>query len=110
MVYASLVLLDNRWEYLHGRMHAAGYALDPEFLYHGDGGPLDHATMQGLLKVVKCLSVRAVIRAAVDPADAARKVTVQSAQVQEHAATCIERFRAKEGPLTRPLLIVSAQN
>ena len=91
-------------------MHAAGYALDPVFLHQWDGGPLDHATMQGLLEVVERLFVRAIIQAAVDPADAARKVTVQSAQVQEHAATCIERFRAKEGPLTRPLLIVSAQN
>ena len=85
------------WEYLHGRMHAAGYALKMEFLYHGDGGPLDHPTMQGLLEVVERLAIRAIIQVAVDPADAARNVAVQSPQVQEHAAKCIElfaRFRA----------------
>lgn len=53
--------VQERWDYLHGRMHAAGYALDPEFLYDGDGGPLDSHTMTGLMEVVERLSLRTII-------------------------------------------------
>lgn len=99
---------ERRWEYLHGRMHAAGYALDPEFLYHGDGGALDHATMQGLIEVIERLSLRTIIQSAVQPDDAARELTTESAQVQAHAAECLRQFasfRAKENILTRPMLL-----
>ena len=46
---AALKFHEKRWEHLHGRMHAAGYAFDPEYLCSGDGGSLDHATMDGLI-------------------------------------------------------------
>jgi len=103
---------EERWEYLHGRMHAAGYALDPEFLYNGDGGALDQATTQGLLEVVERLSLRALIQAAVDPVDAASRLTLSSAQVRKHAANCMTQFagfRAKEANLTLPLVEECAQ-
>lgn len=90
----------ERWEYLHGVMHAAGYALDPEYLYSGDGEALDHATMQGLLTVVARLSLRSVIKQAVNPVHARKVLTVDSPQVQDAAAKCMTQFasfRAKEG-------------
>jgi hypothetical protein len=103
---------EERWEYLHFRMHAAGYALDPEFLYNGDGGALDQATTPGLVEVVERLSLRALIKAAVDPVDAASRLTLSSAQVRKHAATCMTQFagfRAKEENLTLPLVVDCAQ-
>lgn len=73
---AELVL--ERWDYLHGRMHAAAYALDPEFLYEGDGGSLGFHTMNGLMEVVERLSMRTIIQAALDPKAAAKALTLDS--------------------------------
>jgi hypothetical protein len=104
----AAIYVANRWEYLHGRMHAAGYALDPEFLYHGDGGPLDEACTQGLMEVVERLSLRAIIQQAVSPTVAARELTTASAQVQAHAAKCMTQFatfRAREGVFTMPMVV-----
>ena len=95
-----------RWEYLHSEMHAAGYALDPEFLYSGDGGELDDARITGLIAVVERLSIRYLIQHAVNPLEAATSLTVDSPQVQEHAHECMvqfARFRAKEGIFTKEL-------
>jgi len=103
----------DRWEYLHGRMHAAGYALDPEFLYNGDGGALDQATMEGVMEVIERLSLRSVIQSATDPDLAATALTLESEQVQEHAAKCMlqfSSFRAMEGPLTKPFVMRNAQS
>lgn len=105
-------LVEERWEYLHGRMHAAGYALDPEFLYEGDGGALDHATMQGLIEVVERLSLRTIIQRAVDPAAAAATLSIDSPQVQDHASLVMEHFasfRAQEGIFTRGMVINGAK-
>lgn len=71
-----------RWEYLHGRFHAAAYAFDPEFMYGFDGGDLDSATMGGTIEVVERLSLRHVIQKAADPEDAMSKLTLSSPQVQ----------------------------
>ena len=78
---AAAIFHAKRWEYLHGRMHSAGYALDPEYMYSSDGGPLDVATMSGLIEVVERLSLLHIIKCAHDPADAATKLTVDSLQV-----------------------------
>lgn len=55
----------ERWEYLHGRMHAAAYALDPEFL--DAEGELDEPCQEGLLEVVERYSLRSLIMSAPDP-------------------------------------------
>ena len=102
----------ERWEYLHSAMHATGYALDPEYLYTGDGDALDAATMEGLIEVVERLSLRTIIQRAVDPADAARKLGINSPQVQEHASICMTQFAsfcAKEGTLTKGMVIEGAK-
>jgi hypothetical protein len=102
---------EERWEYLHSRMHAAGYALDPEYLYNGDGGNLDHATMTGLIEVIERLSLRAMIQAAHDPHDAAKRLKLSSPSVQKHAAECIKQFagfRKREANFTKPLVVECA--
>lgn len=103
---------ESRWEYLHSRMHAAGYALDPEYLYSGDGDSLDESTMTGLMEVIERLSLRTVIQSAADPQHAAKVLTLESEQVQEHASTCMTQFasfRAKEGILTKGMVMQSAR-
>lgn len=102
-----------RWEYIHSKMHAAGYALDPEYLYSGDGNALDVATMQGLMEVVERLSLRHIIQRAVDPNQAAKVLTLESVQVQEHGARAMEQFssfRNKEGVFTKGMVIASAKS
>ena len=54
-----------RWEYLHSPFHAAGYALDPEFLE--TVGELDSATQEGLMTVLERMALRDVIMGAADP-------------------------------------------
>ena len=108
----AIAFHEERWEYLHGRMHAAGYALDPEFLYNGDGGNLDHATMSGLIEVIERLSLRAIIQSAHDPPDAAKRLKLSSHLVQDHAATCMRQFagfRRREGNFTKPLVVECAR-
>jgi len=78
---AALKFHAKRWEYLHGRMHAAGYALDPEYLYTGDGGALDASTMEGLMEIVELMSLRHIIMSAQDPASAALQLTLNCQQV-----------------------------
>ena len=43
----------ERWEYLHSPFHAAGYALDPEFMEMQKD--MDEATQDGLMTVVERL-------------------------------------------------------
>lgn len=109
----ALRLHGARWEYLHGRMHAAGYALDPEFLYSGDGGDLDAATMDGLIEVVERHSLLTTIKRAVDTKHAHATLTVNSPQVQELAGNIMAQFasfRRQEGVFTKALVVNSARN
>ena len=113
--WASVAAMHHaqRWEYLHSSMHAAGYALDPEYLYTGDGGALDRATMEGLIETVERLSLRHVIQQALDPVAAARQLTPGSRQVQAHASVCMQQFasfRAKEKILTKGMVIQGAKD
>ena len=41
----------KRWEYLHSDMHAAGYALDPEFMIDAQRQSEDDATQTGLMSI-----------------------------------------------------------
>ena len=124
----------KRWEYLHGRMHAAGYALDPEYLYTGDGSALDQATMEGLIEVVERLALRYIITGAQDPASAASQLTVDSLQVcscstldspslpppqlyitpqvQQHVGICMQQFtsfRQRDGIFTKMFVVDNAK-
>ena len=55
----------DRWEYLHSFMHAAGYALDPEFIEMQ--ADIDEATQTGLFDLIEKISIRDVIAAADNP-------------------------------------------
>ena len=50
---------EKRWEYLHSFMHAAGYALDPEFM--DTQGDIDEATQNGLFDIIEKMSIRDAI-------------------------------------------------
>ena len=50
---------EKRWEYLHSPMHAAGMALDPEFMERA--ADFDESTQEGLMTVVERLSLLDVI-------------------------------------------------
>ena len=56
----------ERWEYLHSDMHAAGYALDPEFMEMTDD--MDESTQNGLMNVIEKICLRDEIGKAADPA------------------------------------------
>ena len=52
----------ERWEYLHSPMHAAAYALDPQFM--NTVGDLDEATTDGLHVISDRMCLRDAILAA----------------------------------------------
>lgn len=104
--WARIVTMHHelRWEYLHPTMHTAGCVLDPEYLYACDGGTLDGVTMEGLIEIVKRLSLRLVIQHALHPAAAARQLTPSSRQLLAHASVCTQQFasfRMIDGILTK---------
>ena len=47
---------DDRWEYLHSEIHAAGYALDPEFM--SMASDTDEATQSGVISIIEKLCLR----------------------------------------------------
>lgn len=67
---------EKRWEYLHSEMHAAAYALDPEFIEAS--GELDAATQEGLLAVLRRMALRDAILASDDPETACQTLTEAS--------------------------------
>jgi hypothetical protein len=76
---------EDRWEYMHSDMHAAGYALDPEYL--NTAGDLDAPTQMGLIKIIQRMSLRAVLlqqpdpEAAIEEEDEKNKITADSPEV-----------------------------
>ena len=49
--WTSAEKIKERWEYLHSPMHAAGYALDPEFMMNTK--EWDEAVTEGTLKIIE---------------------------------------------------------
>ncbi len=99
----------ERWEYLHSIFHAAGYALDPEFMEMQ--GNLDEATQTGLMTVIERLSLLDEITAEKDQVKA-RELTIESNAVQERIAKTMAElatYQAREGVFTKPYVIASAK-
>lgn len=98
-----------QWEYLHSYMHAAAYALDPEFL-NTEGG-FDSATQEGLLKVVERICLRDVMSEA--PASERAAITMLSPKVQDRIATAtgqLARYQQKEGNFSKPYVLSNARS
>ena len=98
-----------RWEYLHSSFHAAGYALDPEFLE--TVGDLDAATMEGLMDVFERLSLRDEILLAEDPERAWRELTPSSPSVVARVAQLEREFsvyQRRDGVFSRPSVLQNA--
>ena len=49
--WTSAEKIKERWEYLHSPMHAAGYALDPEFMMNTK--EWGEAVTEGTLKIIE---------------------------------------------------------
>eukprot|EP00967_Tisochrysis_lutea_P140441 scaffold256624_cov18-Tisochrysis_lutea.AAC.1 len=66
-------------------MHAAAYALDPQFLFCAEG-ELDEATMEGLSAIFDRLCLRDAILAAADPEKAWQEYTFHTPEVVARVA------------------------
>ena len=100
----------ERWEYLHSEMHAAGYALDPEFIKLAKD--VDEATQNGLTNVIEKVCLRDVITESVNQVEAIRTITLDSASVQERVAKTMEqlaKYQQNEGIFTKPYVIENAK-
>lgn len=89
-------LVDERWEYLHSFMHAAGYALDPEFF--DNRNDWDEAVTNGVMELIERICLRKVILESPDPSKARDEFTVESEQVVREVAACeVELSQFTEG-------------
>ena len=81
----AVAIHEKRWEYLHSEMHAAGYALDPEFM--SMASDMDQATQDGLISIIEkiCLLEEKIEASKVSTA-AADAVTAETEKVQARIA------------------------
>lgn len=79
-------LVEARWEYLHSPMHAAGYALDPEFMAHTKNWD-DHVN-DGVIEAANRLCLREAILRSEDPKAARKELTRNSDAVVALSAEC----------------------
>ena len=99
-----------RWEYIHSPFHAAGYALDPEFIE--TVGDLDDSTTKGLMTVIDRMCLRDEIMASADPERAWRELSSSSPAVVARVAQAEREFavyQCHDGVFTRPLVIANAK-
>ena len=105
-----LKIHEDRWEYLHSDMHAAAYALDPEFMT--TAGKLDGPTQQGLMNVISKLSLRDAILAAEDPEAAVLTITLESSEVFQREAQAhreLAIYQRNEGIFTERAVLFNAK-
>eukprot|EP00966_Prymnesium_polylepis_P171247 3958876-Prymnesium_polylepis.1 len=92
-------------------MHAAGYALDPEFMQMASG--MDDATQTGLISIIEKISLlEEKIEAEKESSAAADALTTASDKVQDRIATTMTELAAYQqgdGAFTKPYVIKSAK-
>jgi hypothetical protein len=99
-----------RWEYLHSPFHAAGYALDPEYM--STVGDLDAATQNGLLTVLERMALRDAMMSAANPEAAVTSLTPESPVVVEMVAQAEREFavyQRREGIFSRASVLANAK-
>lgn len=92
----------ERWEYLHSDMHAAGYALDPEFLE--TVGEIDSATQDGLTRVIEKMCLRDVMLSTEDE-HARALINETHPEVVKRIAQAereLSAYQTQAGALSRP--------
>lgn len=100
----------DRWEYIHSDFHAAGYALDPEFLE--TVGDLDAATQDGLLNVIERLCLREAMLEALENGQDYKSIKVTDKCILDRVCQTeqeLARYQEREGPFTRPSVIANAK-
>lgn len=101
----------TRWEYLHSYMHAAGYALNPEYV--ATAGDHDAATQEGLIKVVERLCLRDVLaEMTAEGSKNTASITLHSDEVQSRVAKAMQElatYQAQEGIFTHAYVRSNAQ-
>ena len=96
---------EDRWEYLHSKMHAAGYALDPEFQTFSDD--FDAATQNGLLEIIGKVCLRDQMAESKD-----MTLTLKSQSVLDRIAKTeveLATYQAREGIFTMANVIANAK-
>ena len=91
--------------------HAAGYALDPEFIEMADD--MDQATQNGLMNVIEKICYRDVLDEAENKAEACRTISMDSEIVSTRVATTMEQlatYQQHEGIFTKPYVIQGAKS
>jgi hypothetical protein len=99
----------DRWEYLHSEMHAAGYALDPEFM--SMASDMDEATQAGLIAIIEKVCLRDEMAAAANVAEA-DALTIENDKVQMRIAstmTELATYQQGEGAFTKPYVLSCAK-
>jgi hypothetical protein len=100
----------ERWEYLHSDMHAAGYALDPEFM--SMASDMDEATQSGVISIIEKLCLRDEMAATADASEA-NTLTTESANVQVRIVktmTELATYQQGEGVFTKAYVLASAKS
>ena len=108
--------IKERWEYVHSPMHAAGYALDPEFMMNTK--EWDEAVTEGTLKIIERMCIRDYICSA-SYADLSQEVIngdysllASNPKVNERVADAereLSVYRERDGIFTRPSVILNAK-
>ena len=115
----AVKIIEGRWAYLHNDLHAAAYALDPEF--NQFIAEHDAATTAGLHNTIEKLCYVDVIKELVaekKPADPAafralfKPILMTDARVQERIVTAMSEFSAyerKEGAFSKSYVFECAK-
>ena len=92
-------------------MHAAGYALDPEFMEMTN--EWDQATTTGVLEIIERLCLRdAILQNKAGHADPLTMITTESDEVVQMVAACekeLASYKAREGIFTKPSVLLNAK-
>lgn len=98
-----------RWDYLHSDVHAAAYALDPEFM--ASASSFDDYTMRGLGAVLEKMCLRDVIAADPDRETTWRSYSIHHPAVLERVAQAEREFQLYQergGSFCRPTAAMNA--
>ena len=114
--WTSAEKIKERWEYLHSPMHAAGYALDPEFMMNTK--EWDEAVTEGTLKIIERMCIRDYICSA-SYADLSQEIINGDYSLLASNPKVIERvaeaerqlsvYRERDGVFTKASVLLNAK-
>ena len=95
---------DERWEYIHTPLHAAGYALDPEFL---DNTSLDGWVMDGVYEMCEKMALLSVSNKTCTPIEELCLEDTKMVEFISKAHAQFQDFRDQNGPVFRKPAVVA---